>query len=171
MKKNIILIGFMGSGKTTIGIRLAKELNYTFLDLDQYIEKKNKSSISDIFANFGETYFREEETKAIQDLQSFEGKLIATGGGSILREENRLLLKKMGIVIYLEADQTHIYANVKEETHRPLLQISDPVEKIEEMLQARKKYYEQTADFTVPVSGLSIQQILFDILIQIRGML
>lgn len=120
---NVILIGFMGSGKTTVGLKLSYRLRRTVLDTDREIEKEEKRTISEIFAADGEPYFRDRETACLKKLTgSANNQIISVGGGLPLREENRRLLHELGQVFYLRAKGETIYERVKNDTTRPLLQ-------------------------------------------------
>lgn len=145
---NIILIGYMGCGKTTVGKRLAELMDFTFVDTDEMIERQQGRTISEIFGTDGEQMFRTMETTLLE--QMLEGKngrlVISTGGGMPLREENRALLSKLGTVVYLKAEPKTIYDRVKGDANRPLLQCADPFAKIQEMLAARQPVYEAAAD-------------------------
>lgn len=165
MKNNIVLIGFMGSGKTTVGEALAQELSYGFLDTDQYIEKKEQMTISQIFAEKGETYFRGVETSSLQELVSdLEGTIISSGGGLPLRPENAKLLKQLGFTIYLKASQETIWERLKEDTTRPLLQCENPQKKIQDLLDYRDPIYEVGAHMVVSVDDKSVEEIAGEIL-------
>lgn len=154
--KNIVLIGYMGCGKTTVGKNLARICNYTFLDTDEWIEEQQGRSISEVFATDGEEAFREMETQCIQTLidQKLERYVISTGGGMPVREVNRKLLKKLGKVIYLSVRPETVYERIKGDTKRPLLQCEDPLSKIREMIAMRAPAYRDGADFIVRVDTL-----------------
>lgn len=129
--KNIILIGYMGCGKSTVGQCLAKMLDFTFVDTDAFIETQQQRTISDIFAIEGEEKFRQLETDLLKQLvkEGREQLVIATGGGMPLRSENRELLSKLGMVVYLKVSPETIYDRVKNDTQRPLLQCDNPLQK------------------------------------------
>ncbi|MBQ7944104.1 MAG: shikimate kinase [Lachnospiraceae bacterium] len=154
--KNIILIGYMGCGKTTVGKNLARICGYTFLDTDEWIEEQQGRSISEIFATDGEEAFREMETQCIQTLidGKLEGYVISTGGGMPVREVNRQLLKKLGKVIYLSVKPETVYERIKGDTKRPLLQCDDPLSKIKDMIAMRAPAYRDGADYIVRVDTL-----------------
>jgi len=138
---NVILIGFMGCGKTTVGLRLSYRLRRTVTDTDKEIEKEEKRTISDIFATDGEAYFRKAETECLRKMiGGTENQIISVGGGLPMREENRRLLKKLGQVFYLRATAQTIYERLKDDTTRPLLQGEDPFTKIRTLLQERGPY-------------------------------
>ena len=134
-KRNIVLIGFMGSGKTTVGLRLSYKLRKTVIDTDKLIEKKQGRAIKDIFATDGETYFRELETQTLEELVTkARNEIVSVGGGTPVREENRKLLRKIGTVVYLRITADAVCERLKNDTTRPLLQGEDPKGKIEKLL-------------------------------------
>ena len=155
---NLIMIGFMGVGKTTIGRKLAQRLGYHFLDMDDQIENEQQCSISEIFDQRGEAYFRHLETELLLKLSSVQNTVIATGGGVVTREGNFDLMKKFGTVIYLKTSVEDIIERVKRSYHRPLLQIENPEEKIHALLDERTPLYEQ-ADQIIETKDLSPQSI------------
>lgn len=167
--RNVILIGFMGSGKTTVGLRLSYRLRRTVIDTDKEIEKEEKRTISDIFAVEGEGYFRDKETACLRKLLKCTGsQIISVGGGLPLREENRKLLHELGQVFYLKASAETIYDRVKYDTARPLLQGEDPQEKIRRMLAERDSCYMAAADVTIDVNDKEFEQILDEIEAQVN---
>lgn len=161
---NVILIGFMGCGKTTVGLRLSYRLRRPVIDTDKEIEKEEKRTISDIFATDGEAYFRDRETACLQKLiESANNQIISVGGGLPVREENRRLLHELGQVFYLRAKGKTIYERLKDDTTRPLLQGDDPLTKIETLLQERDPCYRDAADVVLNVDGKSFSEILDEI--------
>lgn len=159
--KHIFLIGFMGCGKSSIGKRLSYQLKKPLVDLDSRIESTAGRSISEIFATEGEEAFRDMETEALKKL--FDAKLsyvVSTGGGLPLREKNRRIMKKQGIVIYLRAGADTLYERLKQDEARPLLQVEDPRARIKQMLGERSAIYEEAADRIVDVDGLGISEVL-----------
>ncbi|MCM1388619.1 MAG: shikimate kinase [Bacillus sp. (in: Bacteria)] len=162
--KNIILIGFMGSGKSTVGIKLSYHLRRALEDTDKLIEKEEGRTISKIFRDDGEPYFRNLETECLKKLiQTTDDKIISVGGGLPMRKENHELLKKLGTVVYLRATPETIYERVKHDTSRPLLQGGNPQEKIRTLLRERTPIYEQAADFIVDVDNKDFEEILEEI--------
>lgn len=161
---NIVLIGFMGSGKSAVGHLLAEELKMNFLDTDELIENTEGRKISEIFKADGEDYFRDLETEVIKTLQDYDNFVLSTGGGMVLREENVSLLKSMGPVILLWAGPEVIYERVKSEIHRPLLQVPEPLEEIKKRLEQREPFYRKAADFTVDTSAIDPERITKDVL-------
>lgn len=163
MDKNIILIGMMGSGKTTVGAELAKELtDYKYIDIDNEIEKSTQKKISEIFLKHGEPFFRMLESEKIKLFCKNKKQIICAGGGAFEKDENRELLLKSGIVIYLKASPEDIYNRIKNETHRPLLKRNFSVEKITNIMKNREKNYEK-AHFTIDTSGKNPYNIVKEI--------
>lgn len=161
---NVILIGFMGSGKTTVGLRLSYRLRKPVIDTDKEIEREEKRSISDIFATDGEKYFRDRETVYLKRLVKSGGnQIISVGGGLPLREENRALLHQLGQVFYLKASAGTIYERLKHDTTRPLLQGEDPQSRIRTLLGERDACYQDAADVVVNVDSKDFEQILNEI--------
>ena len=164
MKDNIILTGFMGCGKTSVGIRLSYTLRRTLIDTDKWIEKKQGKTVSEIFASEGEEAFRRMESEGIRELiGTAEGQVISTGGGLPVRKENRKLLKELGTVYYLKATPECVYERLKGDTTRPLLQGENPREKIRELLEAREAFYQEGADVVIEVSAKSFEDIITEI--------
>lgn len=155
---NIVLIGFMGSGKTAVGHRLAKELKMDYLDTDDLIVKTEKMPINDIFVAKGEEHFRNLETSVIQTLEEYDNFVIATGGGMVLREENVKILKDIGPLVLLWADPGAIYERIKKHTHRPLLNVSDPKAEIKKIIDQREPIYKAVADLIIDTSKMTIEQ-------------
>lgn len=161
---NVILIGFMGSGKTTVGLRLSYRLRRPVIDTDKEIEREEQRTISDIFATDGEAYFRDRETACLRKLiESVNNQIISVGGGLPMREKNRELLHELGQVFYLRAKDETIYERVKDDTTRPLLQGDDPLKKIRTLLNERDPYYRAAADVVIAVDGKNFEQILNEI--------
>jgi shikimate dehydrogenase len=156
-EKNIVLVGYMGSGKSTVSKILSDRLSYEKLDTDSLIEDTYETSITDIFASKGEGAFRDMETKLLKALgnEKHDGLVLATGGGLPLREINRRLLSKLGRVVYLRTSPQAVYDRIKHDTTRPLLQVEDPKSRIKEMLDERAGFYEMAADVIVDTDGKS----------------
>ena len=149
--KNIILTGYMGSGKSTVGKNLSKLNGYAFVDTDEMIERQHGKTISEIFEQEGEDAFRDMETALLNQFirEGREELVISTGGGMPVREENRRLLRQLGSVVYLKAAPETIYDRLKGDTKRPLLRCDDPLTRIREMLAKRGPAYEAGALYTV----------------------
>lgn len=161
---NIILIGYMGCGKSTVGKRLSYRVKKPYVDTDKLIEAGQQMEISEIFAQKGEPAFREMETQCVEGL--FENKqdyVIAVGGGLPLRAVNRELLKKLGKVVYLRAKPETIYERLKEDTTRPLLRGESPQKKICSMMDERGPIYEMAADIVIDVDGKGFDEIIDEI--------
>ena len=168
MAKNIVLTGFMGAGKSTVGMKLAERLKMQFVDLDKEIEKVTGMTISQIFKRYGEIRFRSEENLMVEKLAKRDGLVIATGGGTILREENMQILRNNGIIILLEASPEDIFARVsRKRGTRPLLRKNLTIENIEAMLADRDPFYQQ-ADHRINTSGKDLDTIVKEIMTQCR---
>ncbi len=160
MKHNIILIGFMGSGKTSVGERLAQNLSYRFQDTDRLLEQQERDTINHIFAVHGEEYFRNKETGLLQELRpKLEHVVLSTGGGLPLREQNATLLKEMGFVVYLKASKETTLKRLAGDNTRPLLQGDDVENRIESMLNYRTPLYEKVAHKIIVTDHKSINEI------------
>lgn len=155
--KNVILTGMMGSGKTSVGLELAKILECDFFDLDEIIEKKY-GKITQIFKDKGENYFREIETSELKNFKNNRAFVLSTGGGAVLKEENLEILRSLGEVFYLSANAQTIYNRVKEQTQRPLLNTKDPKKTIEDILSSRLEKYEKSGEKIV-TDNKNIEQI------------
>jgi shikimate kinase len=154
-RKNIVLIGFMGSGKTAVGRRVAEQMRFQFVDTDSLIVSRAGMDIPAIFARHGEERFREMETAALESLSTLDRCVISTGGGIVMRERNRELLRALGVVVWLTADEDTIFERVSRNTKRPLLQTENPRETVSQLLAARRPIYTAAADATVDTTGLS----------------
>jgi shikimate kinase len=159
MFKNIILTGFMGVGKTSVGTRLAEDLGYAFVDTDKLIEADQNMAITTIFAKMGEPYFREVEARIIQEVMQRESQVVSAGGGAVIWDMNREAFKKAGFVICLTARPEVILERIKHETHRPLLRTADPLARIKELLESRAQFYAQ-ADATIDTSERSVEAVI-----------
>ena len=155
---NIVLVGFMGTGKTSVGQRLARRLGMTYVDTDDIIEQTAGRRITDIFNQHGELYFRELESDAVRKVSRLDNHVISTGGGVVLRAENLEFLKRNGVVFCLMATSEEIWERVKHETHRPLLKAPNPVKKIHKMLKDREAYY-ALADCMIRTDGVPIERV------------
>ena len=162
---NIILIGFMGAGKTTVGNVVAERLNQPLFDTDQLIEQQTGMSISKIFEDYGENEFRRLETKILKgNLSANKDWVLSVGGGLPLKEENRGLLQKMGIVVYLRVQPDTVLQRLKGDKTRPLLQGGDVKQKVESLLRQRGTIYEEGADIVIDVDGKAPETIVQEIL-------
>ncbi len=165
--KNIILTGFMGTGKTAVGRRLAMLLNMELIDVDTEIEKSQQMTINEIFRQFGEPGFREIETEMIQKLSERKDVIISTGGGAVLKQKNMDALRKQGIIICLMASPQTILKRTSHNSNRPLLKVKDPFEKIKELLNFRKPFYEK-ADILIDTENKTPLQIAEEIIDKIK---
>ena len=154
-RENIVLTGFMGSGKSAVGRLVAKRLRFQFVDTDQLIVKRAGAPISEIFAKHGEEYFRDLETAELESLEHLRQCVIATGGGVIVKERNHAILARLGFVVWLTASEDTIFNRVARNDKRPLLQTEDPRATIREMLAARRPLYEKAAQFTLDTTTFS----------------
>lgn len=155
---NLVLIGFMGTGKTTVGKKAAKELGMEFVDSDKDIELVTGLAVKEIFEKFGEVRFRSEERASVRRLAQGDNRVIATGGGVVLNPENMDVLRRNGIIISLIAEPEVIFERVRRKKTRPLLATGDLLENIKKLLQERTELY-QAADATVDTSAMSLQQV------------
>lgn len=163
--ENIILIGYMGSGKSTVARELHQRNNMEIIDTDSKIVKEQGKSINEIFAQDGETAFRDLETDCLKQLsEKKDSFILSTGGGMPVREENRALLKNLGTVFFLKADTDTILERVKHDTARPLLQDEDRRSKIETMLMTRTPLYEAAADYIIVTDGRTVEEIAGEII-------
>ena len=168
MNTNIVLIGFMGCGKSTIGKKLCRRLGLEFTDTDIYIEKTEGIPISRIFALKGESHFRTLEENACRSLCKRGGNFIATGGGIIKNPKNTETLKNGGVIVYLKARPKHIYRNLAKDNTRPLLSGGGKYKKIKILLESRRQMYEEAADITVNVSFKTVNDIVGTIIREVE---
>ncbi len=164
---NLILVGFMGTGKTTVGKILSKKLCMKFIDIDELIEKTLGMKISQIFNKFGESLFRDIESEIIKIVTKSKGQVISAGGGAILREENFTNFKKAGKIFCLVASEETIFERLKNCKDRPLLMVENPLEKIKELMKERMPFYEK-ADYRVITDNKSPHEVAKEI-IEILG--
>jgi len=148
-RRNIYLIGLMGAGKTTVGRQLAKRLGRTFYDSDHEIVARTGVPIPTIFEIEGEDGFRRREAQAIAELSGEQNIVLATGGGVVLNPENRRRLHETGWVVYLNVPPTLLYERTRHDRNRPLLQVADPLARLEELYATRDPLYRETAHFVV----------------------
>jgi len=162
--RNIFLVGPMGVGKTTIGRLLASKLHFDFVDTDHLIEESTGADIAWIFDVEGEDGFREREHQTLVGLADVAKTVVATGGGIVIRKNNRDVLNKLDSVIYLQAGVDRLVERTSRDRKRPLLQVDDPRQKIEALLDEREPYYQEVADFSVLTDGQSPKSTVQNIL-------
>jgi shikimate kinase len=151
--KNIFIVGAMGSGKSSIGKLLAQSCQMQFLDTDYEIEQNSKYDITTIFEKFGEEEFRNKETGLLENLSRVENHIIATGGGIILKQENIDIMKKMGLIVFLDINLQAQIKRVKYRKHRPLLKNTDLEKKLKDLKSKRDPIYNTISDYIIDVSG------------------
>ena len=162
--KNIILVGLMGSGKTTIGKQLSKSMKREFLDTDHAIEEKTGVDVSTIFELEGEEGFRSREHNFLKDLKDSQKLVIATGGGIVINIENRDLLKKLGCVVYLRSNIKNLVSRLKDDKTRPLIQSVNLSQKINDLFKERDPLYSAVADYIIETNNKKINDIKKEIL-------
>lgn len=160
---NVILVGMMGSGKTTMGRALAKHLDKQFVDSDEEIQHRTGVTIPHIFDVEGESGFRARESSVIADLVKRANMILATGGGAVLMEQNRAEMRQNGIVIYLKASVHDLWQRTRHDRNRPLLQTDDPHAKLTELFQQRDTLYQQVADIVIQSGKLSVHTLMLQV--------
>ncbi|MGD8914573.1 MAG: shikimate kinase AroK [Candidatus Thiodiazotropha sp.] len=168
--QNLFLIGPMGAGKTTVGKQLAEFLHMSFIDSDHEIQRRTGVDIPTIFEFEGEDGFRQRESAVIHELTAREGVVLATGGGVIMREQNRKLLSARGVVVYLRCSVRQQYERTHRDKNRPLLSTPDPMARLKELMAVRDPYYRETADIIVSTEGRNTQSVVQDIRRQLDDM-
>ena len=161
--KNIFLVGFMGAGKSTVGRILAERIGYRYCDADKFIETRAGTTITQIFADHGEEYFRDLESESMEALSTKEKQVIATGGGVVQRDRNWDAMNSGGVSIYLKAPIEVIWDRIKYSKTRPLLQVENPLETARELLNKRTPMYEK-ADLIVDTSNLTLEEVAEEII-------
>ncbi len=170
---NVYLIGFMGTGKSTVASSLSKFLPFQVIEMDDTIERLEEKKISEIFESKGEEAFRTMETSLLRVLSSQNNQIISCGGGIVLKEENIELMKKTGTVCLLWASAKTVYNRLSEDTSRPLLQNKKSVEEIQTMMNSREKYYRNAADITVDVDEMTPEAVASELVkeLALKGVL
>ena len=168
VERNIFLIGFMGTGKTTVSRQLGQLLHYRELDMDQEIEQREGQKISEIFEKKGEAYFRTLETALIGEFREKSGYLVSCGGGVALRPENVEQMKKSGTVVLLTASPETIFVRVRHGGNRPLLNGNMNVSYIAGLMEQRAPFYESAADITIATDGKNPKEIAEEILEKLK---
>ena len=172
MERNLVLIGFMGSGKTSVGVKLSYRMKLTVEDTDKLIERRENKKISDIFAREGEACFRRKETELLRELSEKRQarRIYSVGGGTPVDPKNRPLLKRLGTVIWLRVRPETVYERLKYDTTRPLLQCEDPQGRIRELMEERREAYKDCADIVVDVDDKDMEDILEIIIRELEKM-
>ena len=163
LSANIVLVGFMGTGKSAVGRLIAQKLELHFIDTDDMIEQTSKAKISDIFAEHGEDYFRDLESQAVKSVALMKNQVVATGGGVVLRSSNIDLLRTGGPIFCLNATPKAIWDRVRSSRSRPLLRGPEPLKKIETLLDKRAPYY-ALADHQIETTGVSVDRVADEII-------
>lgn len=164
MNINIMLIGFMGCGKSTVAAELTKRLGVEQIEMDALIAKEAGMSISDIFATYGEEHFRQLETDMLRKFKDLKPVVVSCGGGVVLRDENVDIMKGQGKIVWLTATPQTVYERVKDSTDRPVLNGNMNVEYIGELMAKRQERYQAAADIMVVTDGKTVEQICDEIL-------
>jgi shikimate kinase len=157
--RNIIFIGFMGTGKTTVATQVANRLGMRYVSTDDLIEKREKRTINEIFTSSGEERFRDIESDVIREVTGREGLVIDAGGGAVIREENIANMKSGGTVICLTADEETVMERTKKYKHRPLLNVEDPKRRIRDLMAKRASLYAK-ADHVLDTGKLTVRQVV-----------
>lgn len=166
--QSLVLVGLPGSGKSTVGRSLARRLNLPFSDSDHVIEQRLGCSIRDFFAREGEARFRDIEQEVLTELAAAEPRVLATGGGAVLREANRAVLRGAGHVLYLRSAPEELWRRLRHDTQRPLLQVSDPQGKLRQLYDERDPFYRETAHFVIETGRPSVPTLVNMILMQLE---
>lgn len=166
--KNIYLIGFMGAGKSTVARELGRQTGAKCVEMDERIETQQGMPITEIFEKYGEEYFRNLETELLREIGCNEDQIISCGGGSVLRDENAVLMKENGCIVLLTATPETIYERVKNSTNRPILNGNMNVEYIRSLMEKRRARYETVADIRIEVDDKDTATVCTQILAQIR---
>ena len=163
-RRNIVLIGMMGAGKSSIGHLLdAKLQDFHYIDIDNEIERNEKMTIEEIFAVVGEAHFRELEHNTIKKFSNYHNQVIATGGGAVENQENLELLRQNSVIFYLKASIDELYERVKMASNRPLLKTTNPKQKLKDLMEKREQFYIK-ADFETNTENKELIEIVNEIL-------
>lgn len=164
----IALIGLPGSGKTTVGRHLARRLSLPFFDSDHVIEQRMSCSIREFFEREGEEHFRDVEQAVLDGLTQGEACVLSTGGGSVLRAENRMHLHDRGRVIYLRSSPEEVFRRLRHDRNRPLLQVADPLQRLRDLYAVRDPLYRETAHFVIETGRPSVASLVNMIVMQLE---
>ncbi|WP_300652471.1 shikimate kinase [Hydrogenophaga sp.] len=166
--RSCFLIGLPGSGKSTVGRQLARRVSLPFFDSDQVIEQRLGCSIREFFEREGEERFRDIEAVVIDELSSGPTCVLSTGGGSVLRSENRERLKHRGTVVYLRSTPEEIFRRLRHDRNRPLLQVADPQQRLRDLCAVRDPLYRETAHFVIETGRPSVAMLVNMIVMQLE---
>lgn len=166
--KNIFLIGYMGTGKSSVAAYMAETYAMEVLEMDEMLVRQEGMSISDIFANMGEEYFRDKETRLLKEICLQENKVVSCGGGVVLRKQNVEEMRKGGRIVLLSAQPETILERVKDDNSRPLLAGNKTVDFISEMMEKRRERYEEAADVVIQTDYKSIVDICEEMIEKIK---
>ena len=170
LSRSIVLIGVMGAGKSSVGRCLHRRTGLALHDTDEIVTSKFGMSIPEIFAEYGEKQFREAETEALRHVRTEEQTIIITGGGIVLRKENVEILKRLGVIVWLDGDEETHFARTSRKQNRPLLQTKNPRKTFSQILGARRPLYANIADIRVDTSVLTDEEVAVAILAKLRRM-
>ncbi len=168
--KSIVLIGMMGAGKSSVGVCLRQRTGLHLLDTDEIVASKFRMSIPEIFADHGEETFREAEAEAVRSLPTTKQTIIVTGGGIVLRERNIEILRRFGVVAWLDGDEETLFARASRKQNRPLLQTKNPRKAFSQILDARRRLYANIADIRIDTSAFTDEEVAVAILTKLRKM-
>ena len=168
MASAITLIGMPGGGKSTVGRHLSRRLNVDFVDADQAVEQRIGCSIKQFFEREGEASFRDVESAVLDELATHSSGVIATGGGAVLREANRKVLRERTTVIYLRSTPEELFRRLRHDTKRPLLQVADPLARLRDLYSQRDPLYRETAHFIIETGRPSVPSLVNMILMQLE---
>lgn len=162
--KNIFLVGFMGTGKSTIARRMKQKYHMEIVEMDELIEGRERMKIPELFQTYGEEYFRNLETELLSEIQEKENLVVSCGGGAVLREENVRKMKACGVVVLLTASPQTILKRVRNNNRRPLLEGKKTIQDIQELMEARREAYESAADIRICVDNKNSEDICVEII-------
>jgi shikimate kinase len=166
---NLVLVGMPGSGKTTVGKTLARNLNLTFIDTDAFIEKTCRLTIHEIFTKLGEPYFRTVEAETVRQMLKHNDQVIATGGGAVLEPETRVYLQKANLVVYLHTKPRLLFTRLQNDKRRPLLQRPDLLHYLQKLYQDRHPFYQEVSSLVLPVDKTtSLAEVINKITMQVE---
>lgn len=170
LEQNIILIGFMGTGKTTVSEKLRELYGFEILEMDQVIAEQENMSIPDIFLKYGEEYFRTLETNLLTGLQKRNNMVVSCGGGAALREKNVLEMRKNGCVVLLTASPETIWNRLKDQEDRPVLNGRKTVQDIEILMETRRERYEAAADLRIDTDEKTVLEVCEELMDRLKGL-